>query len=123
MRPDLIHAARKSASRAVLGRMQLTLHATRRIHHDASKSLVVAISAWPVKTRRAPPRHYRDARVYGHTTTAMYDHEYPPPLVWSLRELDNQGTVFALFFGGRPQLVVELDHLCEVKNLYSAHRN
>ena len=24
------------------------------------------------------------------------------------------------FFGGRPQLVVELDHLCEVKNLYSA---
>ena len=27
----------------------------------------------------------------------------------SIRELDNQGTVFC-FFGGRPQLVVELDH-------------
>ena len=36
----------------------------------------------------------------------------------SLRELDNQGTIF-FFFGGRPQLVVELDRLCEV-NLYSA---
>ena len=36
----------------------------------------------------------------------------------SLRALDNQGTAF--FLGGRLQLVVELDHLCEVKNLYSA---
>ena len=39
----------------------------------------------------------------------------------SLRELDNQGTSF--FFGGHPQLVVELDHLCEVHNLYSAQGN
>ena len=29
-------------------------------------------SAWLVKTRRAPSRHSRDARVYGHTTTAMH---------------------------------------------------
>ena len=27
---------------------------------------------WLVKTRRAPSRHSRDARVYGHTTTAMH---------------------------------------------------
>ena len=33
----------------------------------------------------------------------------------SPRELDNQDTVF--FVAGRPQLVVELDHLCEVNNL------
>ena len=30
---------------------------------------------------------------------------------------------FFLFFGGRPQLVVELEHLCEVNNLYSAQGN
>ena len=36
----------------------------------------------------------------------------PPP--------DNQGTAFfSFFFGGRSQLVVELDDLCEVNNLYS----
>ena len=66
----------------------------------------------------------------------------PPPLLYigwvgvgwqrhsktrrSLREVDNQGTVFFLFRGGgsRPQRVVELDHLCEVNNLVrSAHGN
>ena len=29
-----------------------------------------------VETRRAPSRHFRDARVYGHTTKAMHDNEY-----------------------------------------------
>ena len=61
----------KSVLRAVLGRMQFTLHATRRTPHVAPR-LVQAISAWSVKTRRAPSRHGRDARVYGHTTTAMH---------------------------------------------------
>ena len=56
----------------------LTLHATRPTPHGASR-LVQAMSAWSVKTRRAPPRHCRDARVYGHTTTAMYDNECTPP--------------------------------------------
>ena len=32
-----------------------------------------AMSAWLVKTRRASSRHCRDARVYGHTATAMHD--------------------------------------------------
>ena len=43
--------------------------------------LVLAMSAWSVKIRRASSRHCRDARVYGHTTTAMHDTEYPasPP--------------------------------------------
>ena len=39
------------------------------------------MSAWSVKTRRAPSRHCRhcrDARVYGHTTTAMHDTSTPP---------------------------------------------
>ena len=45
--------------------MQLTLYATCRTPHGASR-LVHAMSAWSVKTRRAPSRHCRDARVYGH---------------------------------------------------------
>ena len=58
--------------------MQLTLHVTRRTPHGASR-LVQTISTWSVKTRRAPSRHCREARVYGHTTTAIHDIEYPPP--------------------------------------------
>ena len=62
----------KSALKAVLSRMQLTLHVTRPPPHGALR-LVQAMSAWSVKTRRAPSRHCRDSRVYGHTTTAMHD--------------------------------------------------
>ena len=40
-----------------------------------------------MKTRRAPSRHGRDARVYGHTTTAMHKLSTPspppPPPLWS----------------------------------------
>ena len=53
---------RKPASRADLSRMPLNRHATRRTIHGASH-LVLAKSNWPVTTRRAPSRHYRDARV------------------------------------------------------------
>ena len=67
----------KSAPQAILSRMQLALHATRRTLHGASR-LVQAMSAWSVKTRHAPSRHCRDARVYGHTTTAMHEIEYIP---------------------------------------------
>ena len=35
---------------------------------------------WSVKTRRAPSRHCRNARVYRHMTSTMLDNEYPPPL-------------------------------------------
>ena len=56
--------------------MQLTLHANRSTPHGASLLVQQAMSAWSVKTRRAPSRHCRDARVYGHTTTAMQDDEY-----------------------------------------------
>ena len=74
----VIHMKIKSASQAALSRMQLTLHATRRTPHGASR-LVLAISAWSVKTRHAPSRHCRDARVYGHTTTDMHDNEHTSP--------------------------------------------
>ena len=67
-----------SASQAVLSRMQLTLHATRRTPHDALR-LALAISAWLRITRRAPSRHCRGARCYSHTTAARYDYEYPSP--------------------------------------------
>ena len=40
-----------------------------------------AMSAWLVKTRRAPSRYSRDARVYGHTTTAMHKLNTRPPRV------------------------------------------
>ena len=69
----------KSASQAVLGKMQFTLHATRRTPHGASR-LVQAMSACSVKTRHAPSRQSRDARVYG-----QYDYGHaqklstPPP--------------------------------------------
>ena len=72
------HKVPKSVLRAVLGRMQFTLHATRRTPHGASL-LVQAMSSWLVKTRRAPSRHSRDTRVYGHTTTAMHKLCTPPP--------------------------------------------
>ena len=58
-------------TQAVPSRMQFTLHATRRTPHGASR-LVQALSAWLVKTRRAPSRYSRGARVYGHTATAMH---------------------------------------------------
>ena len=74
--------ARKSASQAVLSRMQLTLDATHRTPHGASR-LVLAISAWSVKIRRAPSRHCRDARVDGRTTTATHDNEYTTQCKWS----------------------------------------
>ena len=74
----------KSVLRAVLGRMQFTLHATRRTPHGASR-LVQATSAWLVKTRRALSRRSRHARVYSHTTTAMHKLSNPPPLKrWDL---------------------------------------
>ena len=68
----------KSASQVVHGRMQLTLHVIRRRPHCAS-GLGQAMSAWWVKTRRAPSRHCGNARVYGHTTKAMPEKEYPFP--------------------------------------------
>ena len=76
------HNVPKSVLRAVLGRMQFTLHATRRTPHGASR-LVQAMSACLVKTRRAPSRRSRDARLFGHTTTTMHilSTSPPPPAV------------------------------------------
>ena len=70
-----------SASQSVLNGMQLTLRATRLTPHGASR-LVQAMSTWSVETRRAPFRHRRDARVYGHTTTARHDMSVPPPRLY-----------------------------------------
>ena len=68
----------KSASQAAMRRMQFALHATRQPPRGASR-LVQAMSAWSVKIRHVPPWHCKDAKIYGHTTTAMHDIEYPPP--------------------------------------------
>ena len=72
------HKVPKSVLQTVIRKMQFTLHATRRRPHRALR-LVQAMSAWPVKTRRAPFRHSRDARVNGHTTTAMHKLSTPSP--------------------------------------------
>ena len=69
--------ARKSASQAILNRMRLALYATRRTAHGASR-LGQTFYAWSVKPRRAPLRHYRDARAYVRTTTAMHDKRTRP---------------------------------------------
>ena len=58
--------------------MQLNLRAARPTPHGSSP-LVLAMPAWSVKTRRAPSRHCRDARVYGCTTTTMHDMSTPCP--------------------------------------------
>ena len=86
----------KYVLRAVFGRMQFTLHTTRRTPHGASR-LVQAMSAWLVRTRRAPSRHGRDARVYIHTTTAirkLSTPRFPPPPLSSYRAR------FTLWSGG-----------------------
>ena len=70
--------ARNSATNAILGRMQPTLYADRPTPHGASR-LVQAMPAWSVKTRRAPPRHCRYARVHSHSTTAVHDMSTPTP--------------------------------------------
>ena len=72
------HKVRKSASQVVLSRMKLTLHADRRTPHGASRS-VHAMSAWSVKTRRAPSQHCRDVRVNG-LNCDYAQNEYTPPL-------------------------------------------
>ena len=74
--------ATKSTSKAVLSRMQLTLHATRPTF-TALRAWCQPMSAWSVKPRCAPSRHCTDARVYGHTTTAMHDVSTPPTLNYS----------------------------------------
>ena len=78
--------------------MQLTVYATRRSPHGASRS-VLAMSPCSVKTRRAPSRHCSDARAYGHTTTTMHDNEYTVSPTHPLRLRICAG-VFFFFFAG-----------------------
>ena len=85
---------------------------------------VVAYYSWTGRTVKAS--YYL---IVAHAKAIF--HPFPPPTIYqvgwvgvgwqrhyktcrSLLELNNQGTVFFLI-GGHPQLVVELDHLCEVK--------
>ena len=51
-------------------------------HLTALRSWCKQCLSGRLKTRRAPSRHCRGARIYGHTTTAMHNIEYTlPPLV------------------------------------------
>ena len=84
----------KSVLRAVLGRMQFTLHATCGTPHEASR-LVQATSAWLVKTRRAPSRHCRGAKVNGHATTVMHKlstRPLPSRTIFQAGFVDNEET-------------------------------
>ena len=87
----------KSVLRAVFGRVHFTLHATHRTPHGASL-LVQAMSAWLVKTRRAPSRHSRDARVNGHTTTTMHKLRSPQQKVCYLWGMQLHCFPFFVFF-------------------------
>ena len=52
-------------------------------HNSPKNGLLTAVTYHPPpslrQTLRAPSRHCGDAKVYGHTTTAMHDIEYTPP--------------------------------------------
>ena len=48
-------------------------------HLTALRTWCEQCLAWLVKTRRAPSRHSRGARVYGHTTSAMHKLITPSP--------------------------------------------
>ena len=63
---------------SVISRTQVTLHATHRPPHGASR-LEQAMSAWSVETRRALLRHCSRARAYDHATAAMHDMSTSPP--------------------------------------------
>ena len=74
------HMVPKSVLRAVLGRMD-AVHPTCNSPNTSRRFALGAssTSAWLVKTRRAPSRHSRHAKVYGHTTTGMRKLSTPPP--------------------------------------------
>ena len=65
----------KSASQAVFSNMQPNVYATRSTF-DGVPRLVQPTDTRSVRTRRAPSRHCKDARVYGDTTTTKHDIEY-----------------------------------------------
>ena len=69
------HIKESPPEKTVISRMQLTIHATRPTH--GASRLVQTMSAWCVKTLRAPSRHCRDARVYVQTTTATHGMRIP----------------------------------------------
>ena len=77
---ETTHRVPKSPSQAVLSRMPVTPHATRRTPHGASR-LVLAVVTRSVKTRRTPSRHCRCARRYDLKATVVHDNERirPPP--------------------------------------------
>ena len=91
----VIHMQERPASKAVLCWMQLTLHAARPTPHGASR-LVEAMPVWSVKTRRAPSRHCRDARIYDHITTAMHDMN-TPPYIGHHRSVHHQSSIINQF--------------------------
>ena len=62
--------------------MQVTLHATSCDSPNTSRRIALGASdvCLDGENRHAPSRHCGDARVYGHTTTAVHDDEYTPCL-------------------------------------------
>ena len=107
--------------------MQFTLHATRQQTPHGASRLVQAMSAWLVKTRRAPSQHSRDARVYGHTTTAMHKLSTPRPhRSFALGECRSAPRIVACFESSKGEkkrnnwaylqvLLLVLRQLCELR--------
>ena len=96
--PHAIKSASKAALTAVVECSSPSMRLAQ--HLTLAARLVQAMSAWLVKTRRAPPRHCSDARVYDHTTTtATHDKEYNPPPPPPCRGLKKtrKGCLFFIF--------------------------
>ena len=79
MSKKVVTRCRSPSYERFLEEVQFTLFMRLAEPHGASR-LVQTMSIWLVKTRRAPSRHSRDAREYGHTTTVMHKLSTPPAL-------------------------------------------
>ena len=99
--------------------MRLTLHATRRTPHGASR-LVQAIPTRSVNTRRATSWHYSYAKIYRHKNTAKHDMSTNPPALATAsadcysnvdRRQHKHSETRRVVYSGRPLLSVTIPPL------------
>ena len=75
----------RCGARVTSGSWEDTVHPSRYSPNTSRRfalgaiNVCLSMSAWLVKTRRAPSPHSKDARVYGHPTRAMHKLSTPPP--------------------------------------------
>ena len=72
------------------------------------------MSAWLMKARRIQSRHSKDARNYGHTTTAMQNLSTPPPLPPKIIVLLEHGVMLAPACSIRYHTTYPLEYFVEL---------